>query len=463
MIDKLNKTLIGKFTWGIALVVGIYFFYSNTSSQYFKADQQFEIIASLRTQNALMHTISKNLTSILNNRMSTIVETRELAKVYKSQGDSISYQINEINHSLLQFDSLRSSLGAKNEGLLQLCDLVLNKRSALKPDRDIIISRIVILTDELNFHLEELISLSINDIQNIKKEHASFHNWSVLFVFFMIVVMWKLWITPLREQSEHLEHKFANWKEHENISKSSKTEAEKLNQKLNVKVAQVKKLQESLELAIAYSNKTQKDKSLIYYNLATDLTEYIKVLNLQKSILENHINISQNENWLTLSNTISQLNSLAGNYFSQAKTGVQNKQQKSIYLSQFMSEILVSLNTGKNTTFNQDADMPQINTDAYLLKRVLLPYLQLITSIEEQQTITYSAKEDGDYCEFKFLGLDKAFEESLASLKDKDISDYSFEEFRLYMASKSIEERGGKYWLQFNHGEKGMLTIYWSL
>jgi hypothetical protein len=331
--------------------------------------------------------------------------------------------------------------------------------------------------DVLQSQLNKEITGFMNALTDVKNSHFIFtQNFSKTtkkilvysgVLFLLLVLTYNLVIVrPLENKKDAFSEELSSMQSElaeeqrktEDIAKKAK-ETETL---LKVKTAQVKKLQESLELAIAYSTKTQQDKNLIYFNIASDLSNYCKVLNLQKKILENQTSLGVNENWMVLTNTISQIHSLAGDYFKQAKNHVLHKDNQEIYLAPFLSEIILSLGHDHSVSFEQVADLPSIKTNTELLKRVLQPYMDLISHKTPKGVVSYSARVDGIYCEFKFFGLDMEFESALASTFKKDLSDYSFDEFKIHMAEKVLMERGGKAWVQLDSG-KAVFTVYWPL
>jgi hypothetical protein len=232
--------------------------------------------------------------------------------------------------------------------------------------------------------------------------------------------------------------------------------------KFKTKSAQVTKLQESLEESIHKISSLENEKSQIYLNAATDLEGYLKVMNLQKEIIENQTTISQNSSWRPLTSAVSQLNALVGDYFKKAKGGVNIQSHMEVYLSQLISEIILSNSTNGNSVFEQDSDMPTVRTDVDQLKNVLNPYFLLLSSINEEN-VKVTAFESGSVCEIKFSGLSDNAIKRLTDIEKRAIVDLDFEEFKIHMAKNCINERGGAVWAQEDAIKKGVLFLRWVL
>ena len=364
-------------------------------------------------------------------------------------------------------DELKQGLEMSQKELLSLVDVVQNKRIEAFINKALIKSRLNKLSDKYRSSLNQIQTASIQNSSSFHDLTFAVLIGSIGLMILLAAGVHFLLFLPVTSVNKDLTEKINidldTKQTHEEKIKIVADKEAKTQSLLKVKSAQVLKLQESLELAIAYSNKTQQDKNLIYFNVANDLSEYIKVMVLQQKIIENQTPLDRNENWITLTNTITQLNSMAGNYFNQAKNGQNLHQHGEVYLTQLMSEILVSMKLTNNVVFEQLSDMPTIHTDINLLKRVLKPYFKLMAQNSKNITINYLAKVDSTFCEIKFLGLQPAFKKQLTLLDEKDLVDFSFEEFKVHMANKAIVERGGKYWMQEDVGEKNVFTIYWPL
>jgi hypothetical protein len=232
---------------------------------------------------------------------------------------------------------------------------------------------------------------------------------------------------------------------------------------LKTKNVQVLKLQESLDESIRQMAKMKKDKKTAFFNIASDIDSYLNVLNLQKEILENQTDISENLNWISLTNGIVQMRTIVDEYFNKAKRGDGLYNQQEVYLTQLVSEIIISIPNKGKIVFEQIADMPNIRTDVDALKRVLEPFFEFISSCNEGSKVSVSIIELGMYCEIKFIGLTQLFREKWEQLDDKDSAELGLNTFRIHMAKNTVEERGGKIWLQFDVGEKGIFHISWVL
>lgn len=232
--------------------------------------------------------------------------------------------------------------------------------------------------------------------------------------------------------------------------------------KLKTKNAQVSKLQESLEESIKRISSFDHDKSMIYLNAATDLEGYLKVVNLQKGIIENQTSIAQNSSWRPLTSAISQLNSMVGDYFKKAKDGVNSQSQNEVYLSQLISEIILSTSSSDSSIFEQVSDMPSVKTNVELFKNVLLPYFSLVASVSNNK-VHVSAVESGAVCEVKIVGLSNVAIKRILEIEQKKLVNLDFFEFKIHMAKNTIIERGGAVWTQDDVVSKGALCIRWVL
>ena len=230
-----------------------------------------------------------------------------------------------------------------------------------------------------------------------------------------------------------------------------------------IKQAEVLKLQKSLEESIQQISRLSKERSFIYLNTATELEGYLKVVNKQKEIIENQTDIKENENWSTLKGSIAQLNSLVGDNFNKAKQSINSDLDSEVYLSQLISEIVLSTSSSDETNFEQVADMPSIKTNVNSLKAALKPYFNMISKYDGTNRINVSAFESGSVCEFKFVGLSTNCIEKIEEINKKEAVDLEFNEFKVYMAKRAINRRGGKVWGQQDVANKGVFCIRWVL
>ena len=348
-----------------------------------------------------------------------------------------------------------------------ISNLVLNQSKGVKDNKRVIRSQLlntsteyVVLLSELDQWSLQQMKLSSNLLFKVQLMSTSLFSILALIGFLFI-------IRPLRQNFHDSEKMISNWK-HDLVDKEDSVKIAIQQEKessmlLKAKVAQVRKLQESLEIAINTANKVKQDKNLVYYNAATDISGYLKILNLQREILENQTNIGQNLSWTTLTSGISQLNSMVGDYFQRSKNGFNSQNHKETYLSQLVSEILLSIPNNENLVFEQVTDMPTIKTNIELFKRMLQPYFELISRTEMTGKINVSAIENGTACEIKFMGLTDKFKTEMNLIESKDLSNLDFEEFKIHMSSNAISERGGRQWMQFDLGETGVFNIHWVL
>lgn len=432
------------------------------------SDSQIRFIKSVEIQLKSFNVFTENVQSTIRKSIEKPVDLNEQMKGFEKNTSEI-IEITSIFDLSENPEYLRllEDLDRSQKDLNTLTNIVTQKKSETNDNQSLISSRLIKSTQIYRDSTRELQSLCV-----LSSSHFQFITVIVLGVsgvlllllrigFHFLIFSTKSTINTVNKNPFEVKTDSKNKKELIDLGGSEK-EAQ-LNAILKVKSAQVLKLQESLELAIAFSNKTQQDKNLIYFNISSDLSEYIKVMTLQQKIIENQTNLRNNENWVTLKNAISQLNSLAGNYFNQAKNGLYTDQNSEIYLTQLISEIIVSLGEDNKISFEQVSDMPTIKTNMELLKRTLKPYFGLMVIPPAKGLIRVSAKEDGAFCEFKFFGLSSIFERQFNQIDKLELSDLSFEEFKVHMANKTIRERGGKYWTQSNTKEKGLFTIYWPL
>ncbi len=246
----------------------------------------------------------------------------------------------------------------------------------------------------------------------------------------------------------------------EKKSNSLRIKSEK---ELLIKKAEVVKLKDSLDESIHQISRLSSERSFIYLNSATDLTGYLNVINKQKEILENQTKISEQDSWTPLTGAISQLNSLVGDYFRKSKESVNRRSDSEVYLSQLISEIILSASGKEDSKFEQIEDMPSIKTEVSLLNNTLKPYFELMVQNENKGSIRVSAFESGSVCEFKFIGLTSGFNDLVESIYEKETRDMDFNEFKVHMAKSAIISRGGKVWGQEDVANKGVFCIRWVL
>ena len=345
--------------------------------------------------------------------------------------------------------------------------LVLNRNKGVFDNQQIIKSQLSRSSMAYLEALQVLEHWSLNQLA-ISNDFLYQFEWGLTILYLLLALIGYFQvIKPLGKNFKNTEEVIRGWKERigqNEIELLETVQKEKANSLiLKTKIAQVQKLQESLELALNQASKAKQDKNLVYHNAATDLSGYINVMNLQKEIIENQTNMTNNENWSNLTGSISQLNSLVGDYFNRAKMGLSYQNQSEVYLSQLVSEILLSIPNKEKIEFEQVTDMPTIKTNVELLTRVLLPYFEMISSCHYNGKIKISATENGIACEVKFMGLSPKFKEKWEEMENKQVSDLDFDEFKVHMSSNTINERGGRQWLQFDQGDTGVFTINWIL
>ena len=358
-------------------------------------------------------------------------------------------------------------LGKIHNSFEGITNLVINRTKGVFENQQIIKSQ---LSKSSLAYLETLQKLEHWSLKQLVISNNSIYqlDWIFAGMYSLLALLGYLQvIRPLGKNFRNTEEVIIEWKEKigkNEIKLLETVQKEKANSLiLKTKIAQVQKLQESLELALNQASKAKQDKNLVYHNAATDLSGYINVMNLQKEIIENQTNMTNNENWSNLRGSISQLNSLVGDYFNRAKMGVSYQNQSEVYLSQLVSEILLSIPNKEKIEFEQVTDMPCIKTNVELLTRVLLPYFEMISSCQNNGKIMVSATENGEACEMKFIGLSPMFKQKWAKMEQKVVSDLDFDEFKIHMSGNTINERGGRQWLQFDQGETGVFTINWIM
>lgn len=380
-----------------------------------------------------------------------LVESEYLSGIDKSDIDSKIQEIHRVHNSYLG-----------------ITELILNNDKGVLENREVIQSQ---LESKTKAYIAGLRALRNWSMEMNSNNSLSMYKWLGIsnFVYlFLLISAYFLIIKPLRRSLHQIQLLVGKWKTRVRKSESAMNTAINKEKEsallLKTKVAQVMKLQESLKVAIHTANQVKQDKNLVYFNAATDLGDYLKVLNRQKEILENQTNIAQQIGWSTMTNTIAQLNALVGDYFNQSKHGHTNKNQKEVYLTQLISEILISSsNNNDQVEFEQVADMPTVKTDVELLKRVLSPYFELISDVETSGKVKISIVEDGAMCEIKFMGLTNKFKERLVKIENKELSDLNFDEYKIHMSKNTIEERGGKQWIQSMKAHNGVFIISWVL
>lgn len=348
-----------------------------------------------------------------------------------------------------------------------IADLVLKQNEGVFENRNVIKSQLRSTKRNYLNAVQELETWSVKQISDsssfVYKVNMLNYAWYLLLAvlgYFKVIrslqknvsgidVLREKWSSKIRSNNKDLEVAVKENKESQLILKTKK--------------AQVIKLQESLEESIRQMNKMKKDKKAAFFNIASDIDSYLKVLNLQKEILENQTEISGNLNWTSLTNGIVQMQAIVEEYFNKAKSGESVYTLQDVYLTQLVSEIIISIPNKGKIVFEQVADMPNVRTDVDALKRVLEPLFEFISNCNEGTKISVSIVEVGMYCEIKFIGLTQLFKEKWERLAENDSLELDLSAFRIKMANNMIEERGGKVWLQFDVGEKGIFNISWVL
>jgi hypothetical protein len=350
---------------------------------------------------------------------------------------------------------------------LGIIELIVNNDKGVLDNREVVESQLLSQTKLYINELRLIRNWSLDRTAEFNLSMYKLLGISNIVYLMLLISAYFFIITPLKNNFEQVQIVLTKWnlkvEKSENAMNVAIGKEKESSLLLKTKIAQVIKLQESLKVAIQTANQVKQDKNLVYFNAATDLGDYLKVLNRQKEILENQTNIAQQIGWNTLTSTIAQLNAMVGDYFNQSKLGITNKYQKEVYLSQLISEILISSSSNDLLVFEQVADMPTVKTDVELLKRVLLPYFELISRVEVSGKIRISVIEDGSSCEIKFMGLTNAFKESLVKIESKELADLDFDEYKIHMSKNTIEERGGKQWIQAMKKHNGVFIISWVL
>jgi len=451
----------------VILLISLFFIRKN----YENIGTHFDFINAIENQESKVMQLSENCLLViedsLNINQSVEILKSGIQEVKEMNGALIeSEYLSEINKSNVR-DRIQEVHRVHNS-YLGITELILNNDKGVLENREVIQSQ---LESKTKSYISELRGLRNWSLEMNSSNSLSMYKWLGIsnFVYlFLLVSAYFLIIKPLRRSLHQIQLLVSKWKTRVRKSESAMNVAigqEKESKLLlKTKIAQVMKLQESLKVAIHTANQVKQDKNLVYFNAATDLGDYLKVLNRQKEILENQTNIAQQIGWSTMTNTIAQLNAMVGDYFNQSKHGHTNKNQKEVYLSQLISEILISSsNNNDQVVFEQVADMPTVKTDVELLKRVLAPYFELISDVETSGSVKISIIEDGAICEIKFMGLTNKFKERLVKIENKELSDLNFEEYKIHMSKNTIEERGGKQWIQSMKAHNGVFIISWVL
>lgn len=460
---KSNSGII-KMSWIILLIcigvllISIFFIREN----YKNTRAQLEFLKLVDQQELAVQSLSESCAQI--------VRSNDFSQeTHKSLMDGVE-DIKKINSELTTLEylpSLHGNIEKVNVTYLGIIDLVLNNEKEVLDNREVIQSQLLSNTQLYMTQLRHIRNWSLDKNIELNKSIYIWLGISDLIYIALLVFAYLFVIKPLRSNFEQFQLLITKWKS--KVRKSESTMNLAINKEkessllLKTKVAQVIKLQESLKVAISTANQVKQDKNLVYFNAATDLGDYLKVLNRQKEILENQTNIAQQIGWSTLTSTIAQLNAMVGDYFNQSKLGQANKNQREVYLSQLISEILISTSGNEKVEFEQVADMPTVKTDVELLKRVLLPYFELISKVELMGKVKISVIEDGSTCEIKFMGLTNTFKEALVGVENKELADLDFDEYKIHMSKNTIEERGGKQWIQAMKKHNGVFIISWVL
>ena len=469
-----NNASITRSAWLIfsaTMVIMISFLYLIEKTK--KIDtQQFQLLEKHNEFGFQLHQTTNTIYLVLSTEEDTSPQLRQ--EIKKDMG-TLNQKLNElqtISTSIITDvpnDSLNSifyQLNSYNDNLQGITKLIVKMDKGFLDNQNIFKTQLNNNLKAYQNALSNLKNSSSNYFKN-KKEVVLWMNYLLIAIFICITPITYLKVlNPLRKRFAINEEIFRNNEGMvENLT--TKTNAALNLQKdsegkLKIKQAQVVKLQQSLEESITQIENLTKDKSTIYLQIAMKLDGFLKVMNLQKEILENQNSIAQNASWRPLSSTISQLNSLVGDYFTKSKHLLDNEAQSNVYLSQLISEVILSFSNGKSK-FKQVSDMPSITTNVEILKSALEPYFELISEMNSDGYINVSAFESGSVCEIKFMGLSNEFNTLLLNIERKDTVDLSFSEFKLRMAKNAIIERGGKTWSQDDIANKSIFCIRWVL
>tara|TARA_R110002050_G_scaffold221441_1_gene357285 strand:+ start:68510 stop:69943 length:1434 start_codon:yes stop_codon:yes gene_type:complete len=432
--------------------------------------QLIELVEKGRDQvNLLTHQLSSTLNKKTNN---SVLEKEEMETSFKALGEMVARIVTkEISGLTLiektEKDNESRQLEKAHAQLKGIFSLIVKHDKGVKENKDLINERLISVN---TIYLEALQNMeTLFFVETNSSESFMFHSQLVITLLYIILAIISFYfiILPLRRVFDNMENEFLAMQNSAMESTNKVMIAEKSQKEsdllLKTKSAQVLKLQDTLQTAIEQSLQTKRDKNMVYHNAAMDIDGYLKVVNRQREILENHTSISGEESWKILSNTISQLNSLVGDYFNRSKLGESTQVVKEVYLSPLMSEILLSLPAQSKVSFEQAGDMPSVKTNAELLKRVLTPFFELISTLDFKGKVRVMVNESESKCEIRFMEIPAGFQKSLEEVEVKQLARLSFNEFKIHMAQKIIEERGGNSWFQLDAKKTGVFYINWVL
>ncbi|MGB1003787.1 MAG: hypothetical protein ACPGVC_06135 [Salibacteraceae bacterium] len=412
----------------------------------------------------------------------------ELNRVLENNGEVTESKRNEFSTELAHLDQFYSKIKLSIDGLfitnpveiiqlqkdlkrnhanfINISELIAEGNKGVDENKVVFKTQLNALLHSYEIALADLRIVVNNEAQNSALEGLYLNFYLVFILLFLAIIVFFGILKPIKKSFTTSEAQF-NAYNSELIERNKKEQdllkaKNDIELKLKTKNAQVFKLQDSVEESITQIEALRRDKSLIYLNAASDLEGYLKVVKLQKEIIENQTNISQNSSWTPLSSAIAQLNSMVGDYFNRAKGGFKSELQSEVYLSQLISEIILSTSIADESIFEQVEDMPSIKTNVVLLKNVISPYFELVNTVKDKN-IKVSAYESGAICEIKLIGLSDSFLNALVEISKKDLVNMNFLEFKIHMAKNLIVERGGAVWVQDDAENKGVICLRWTL
>jgi len=362
--------------------------------------------------------------------------------------------------------SLQEITKSFNE-LSGISNLIISQKKGVFENKDIIINQLK--TNEFNC-LNSLSTLQIWVIDNTQKKTIALIKLIIIVAILILglIILIYFWVfKPIRTDLRIIKGLALEWNKQIEISQESsnqsKLKKEQSELVLKTKKAQVIKLQQSLEEAIYRTEETNNRKKQIYYDIASELEQHTSFLETQFQIIENQTDVANHENWVQLSSNLDNLNSLVSKFYDSAQTGGIITPKQEVYLTPLISEVIISNTINGNVSFKQLEDLPSVFTDEIELKRVLLPFFEFISICGDIKTVQISAVEKKGFCEFKFIGLPKSFKDLWESKVIEAGNQTNLSSFKLRYAINSIANRGGKTWVQFDIGSKGILIISWVL
>ena len=433
-----------------------------------------EIVNTLNTNRVELQTVITTVEEIISNDKAIPLANKTkildvFSKINTSQTDlkkeHFGKHLSESDQVIYQ--DLLKEISKSFADLTGISNLIISQKKGIFENKDII-------TDQLKANKHHY-RVSLNSLNSWLMDNSFTKTttliWAVflisIFFLLLVVLTYSQVIIPFKQNilinnviAKEWSVKIDSSQRQSNQSELKRKESELI---LKTKNAQVIKLQQSLEESMLQTEVTKISKKQIYYDIASELEQHASFLTAHFQVIENQTDVSSHENWLQLSSNLDRLNHLVSKFYDSAQEGTTITSKQEVYLTPLLSEVIISNTTNGSVSFKQLEDLPTILTDEIELKRILLPFIEFISTHCENKTVQISVIEKKNTCEFKFVGLPISFKKSWDTnilLEEKILSRSVF---KLQHAIKSINDRGGKTWGQFDIGDTGILTISWVL